>query len=75
MCKPLDEATELVRSLDITLLGLEADAVEALSSYRTERSVKDVRVGLKEARSSMNKLLTKIQEVPHAIAQAGIDGA
>jgi hypothetical protein len=75
MCKPLDEANALVRSLDIILLGLEADATDAMSPYRTERAVQDVKQGLKSARSSVNQLQAKLQEVPHAIAQTGIDGA
>lgn len=74
MCKPLDEANALVRSLDIIILGLESDAVEALSPYRTERSVRDVKEGLKSARKSVTQLQAKLLEVPYGNAEAGIDG-
>jgi hypothetical protein len=74
MCRKLVEANALVRSLDIILLGIEADANEALSPYRTERSLRDMREGLKFARSSLDQLLIKIGEVPHADAQARDDG-
>jgi len=90
MCKPLDEANALIRSLDVILLGIESDAVEALSPYRTERAVQDVKQGLKSARSAVNQLLTSrlteqssecsplkfaLSKETHAIAQTGIDGA
>ena len=63
MSQQLAEAKALVRSLHITLLGVETDAQEALSPFRTERSIRDVKEGLKSARGSVNSLLVKLEEV------------
>ena len=61
-----EETNALVRSLDIILLGLEADVHEALSSYRTERSMRDVKEGLKSARKSLDQLIAKGEANGHA---------
>lgn len=60
---PLDEAKALVRSLRLILLGIETDAQEALSPYRTEQSIRDVRTGLKSARVSADQLLDLLSSI------------
>lgn len=77
---PLDEAKALVRSLRITLLGVDTDAQEALGPFRTEQSVRDVRAGLKSARASADQLLDLLSSIEpersqqNGNAQAGVPG-
>jgi len=80
---PIDEAKALVRSLRVTLLGVETDAQEALSPYRTERSIRDVRAGIQDARRSVDQLLELLSSFElepekrsqNGNAQAGVLGA
>lgn len=80
----IDDAKALVRSLRITLLGIETDAQEALGPFRTERSVRDVRTGIQDARQSAEQLLALLSSVEpektternqNGDAQAGVLGA
>lgn len=79
---PTDDAKALVRSLRITLLGIETDAQEALGPFRTEQSCRDVRAGLKTAMTSVNQLLDllsaeveKPERSQNGNAQVGVPGA